>query len=46
MKNLGKVNLSTIVVVFVAGMLWKITLPAVLMSVVGLFVLEKLKIKV
>ena len=45
MKNIGNVNLSTLMIIFVAGMLWKITLPLLVIVIGVLIISEKLNIK-
>lgn len=40
MKNIGKVDVQTLIIVFLAGMLWKITIPLVVIGIVSLLLFE------
>lgn len=43
MKNIGKIDAQTLIIVFLAGMLWKITIPLAVIGIVGLLLLDKIK---
>ena len=41
MKNIGKVDVQTLIIIFLAGVLWKITIPLAVIGIISLLLFDK-----